>query len=426
MFRYTHLMASRDSSAKVQWQIKRAVAETMAAQYIYSAEKIEKEYLWTVFGYFLMDHGMDMLKIFYSDIVASAMDDDMPQAVESFQDDMYHKQREEMEVKKNKQYNDSRKWNKIDDRKRAAAVLAKWWMESESKEKLRKMSTNTDPSFWQVAWVRDGDQLHMKFHQDFYYDLENTGQSRQYFESGWPLNLKIYRRNQPEVNFFMQNFSREMTFNNFSDQDWIFINGMDLFRTEYSEEMLQQLIKGVRDQTLPPMCRMKLQNDLFALTRDCRMSLQLLIKCLLDYSHETDFCIWYDMVKNFDSLHQLLQNKQRDEIWAKFAIPFFHNIWMVVGWEKKQDEQPIITMLRGELIAIMGRIGDQEIVSEARRRFKYFMNHREYLDPNIRYGVSLLHLTLIFSLVIYIYGIQRLLSFATTHLELLLIIDSVM
>lgn len=91
------------------------------------------------------------------------------------------------------------------------------------------------------------------------------------------------------------------------------------------------------------MCNFLLRSimkyEFFFQTRDCRMSLQLLIKCLLDYSHETDFCIWYDMVKNFDSLHQLLQNKQRDEIWAKFAIPFFHNIWMVVGWEKKQDER---------------------------------------------------------------------------------------
>merc|ERR1711964_842352 len=300
---------------------------------------------------------------------------------------------------------------KIEAKKRATHMLAKWVMEPENYQRMENMSKNQDPSFWQsllrkfmsyedmkdresfpllkVDWTKEGDNVSMKFHQVYYYGKEGDDkfdQQRQP-ESAWPLNLKINRKGKQEGNVTMNSVGGEMKFSNFSDNDWVFINGMDFFRTEYSEEMLEHLMKGVRDHSLPPLCRMRLQNDLFALTRDSRMSLHRLIKYLMDYSNETDYYIWLDMVRNFESMHQLLQNKRSYDIWVKFAVPFFHNIWRTVGWDRKHDEKPIMSWLRGELLAVLGRFGDHHIVKEARLRFYQFMKHREYLDPNIRYGV---------------------------------------
>ena len=39
----------------------------------------------------------------------------------------------------------------------------------------------------------------------------------------------------------------------------------DFYRVKYSEEMMKQLIQGVKDKTLPPVDRLGLQNDLFNL-----------------------------------------------------------------------------------------------------------------------------------------------------------------
>merc|ERR1712142_1183970 len=411
LFRETYLMASRESSAKVRFQIRRAVSHSMAAQYIYASEKAEHESLWTLFGHFLMDYDMDMLKVFYTDVIAPAMDDDMPRDMtDNYQDDMYHQRMRDNEKKYKVMY-DLRRWEKIDAKKRASHMLAKWMMEPENFQKLERMSQNNDASFWQallkkfmsysdlkerehfpllkVTWTKDGDNVNMKFHQVYYYGKEGDEQFNMDHqpESAWPLNLKIFRKGKQEGNVSMNSVGGEMKFCSFTDQDWVFVDGMDFFRTEYDEEMLEHLMMGVRDHSLPSTCRMRLQNDLFALTRDSRMSLHRLIKYLMDYVNEPDYYIWLDMVRNFESMHQLLQNKRSYDIWVKFAVPFFHNIWKNVGWDRKQNEQPIMTMLRGELLAVLGRFGDHEIVLEARRRFHHFMKHREYLDTNIRYGV---------------------------------------
>merc|ERR1712142_989593 len=101
LFSETYLMASRESSAKVRFQIRRAVSHSMAAQYIYASEKAEHESLWTLFGHFLMDYDMDMLKVFYTDVIAPAMDDDMPRDMtDNYQDDdMYHQRMRDNEKK---------------------------------------------------------------------------------------------------------------------------------------------------------------------------------------------------------------------------------------------------------------------------------------------------------------------------------------
>ena len=46
---------------------------------------------------------------------------------------MFHKQKEETE-RKSKQFYDTKKWEKINARKRSAAMLAKWLSEPENKE----------------------------------------------------------------------------------------------------------------------------------------------------------------------------------------------------------------------------------------------------------------------------------------------------
>lgn len=47
------------------------------------------------------------------------------------------------------------------------------------------------------------------------------------------------------------------------------VGGVGFFRTLYPGDMLEKLLPGIRSQTLPPRDRLGLQNDLFALVRNC-------------------------------------------------------------------------------------------------------------------------------------------------------------
>ena len=54
---------------------------------------------------------------------------------------------------------------------------------------------------------------------------------------------------------------------NVAENSWVKLNpGLVCFyRVNYSTEMLDSLIPAIRDQSLPPIDRLGIQNDLFAL-----------------------------------------------------------------------------------------------------------------------------------------------------------------
>lgn len=47
------------------------------------------------------------------------------------------------------------------------------------------------------------------------------------------------------------------------------VGGVGFFRTHYSADMLDKLLPAIKNQTLPPRDRLALENDLFALVRNC-------------------------------------------------------------------------------------------------------------------------------------------------------------
>ncbi len=83
-----------------------------------------------------------------------------------------------------------------------------------------------------------------------------------------------------------------------------------------------------------------------------------------------------------------LENGQPGELgFRAFAASLLRPIFESLGWDPKPGEARNDLILRGALLEELGRLGDQEILTEARRRFGAFKEDASALSPNLRVPV---------------------------------------
>jgi puromycin-sensitive aminopeptidase len=67
----------------------------------------------------------------------------------------------------------------------------------------------------------------------------------------------------------------------------------------------------------------------------------------------------------------------------KYRLNLFSSIQEKLGWDAKENENPLVAMLRPMILNIMGKSGDQAIIDEAKKRFQRHLEG-DLIDPNIR------------------------------------------
>ncbi len=67
-----------------------------------------------------------------------------------------------------------------------------------------------------------------------------------------------------------------------------------------------------------------------------------------------------------------------------YAIHYFRGMLSRLGWDPKNSDNHTDTLLRSFAISALGRLGDDEVLSEAQRRFKKFLNKPSSLHPDIQ------------------------------------------
>lgn len=67
----------------------------------------------------------------------------------------------------------------------------------------------------------------------------------------------------------LQTHSAEVTLQDVSADDWVKVNPgtVGYYRTQYPPQMLAQFVPAIRNKTLPPLDRLGLLDDLFAMVR---------------------------------------------------------------------------------------------------------------------------------------------------------------
>ena len=170
------------------------------------------------------------------------------------------------------------------------------------------------------------------------------------------------------------------------DADWIKLNSgqLGMYRVKYETEAEEKFKELVEQKILKNTDRWGLQHDLFALCISGQISLKRFLEFTRSYIEENDYLVSKDLAENLDFLYLITSGEIFwDEI-KEFNKVHFLKIFERLGWNKKPDEKHTTALLRSLVIGSLGRLGDTEILDEAKKRFNEFLKKPNSLEPDLR------------------------------------------
>lgn len=197
--------------------------------------------------------------------------------------------------------------------------------------------------------------------------------------------------NQAKLKILMDKPEMNVVLKDVKPDQWVKLNlgTVGFYRTQYSSAMLESLLPGIRDLSLPPVDRLGLQNDLFSLARAGIISTVEVLKVMEAFVNEPNYTVWSDLSCNLGILSTLLSHTDFYEEIQEFVKDVFSPIGERLGWDPKPGEGHLDALLRGLVLGKLGKAGHKATLEEARRRFKDHVEGKQILSADLRSPVYL-------------------------------------
>ncbi|CAG2189323.1 NPEPPS [Mytilus edulis] len=192
---------------------------------------------------------------------------------------------------------------------------------------------------------------------------------------------------KPVKKILLDSTTAEVTLENVKPGEWVKVNcgTVGVYRVQYSSEMLQSLITGIKDCSIAPCDRLGIQSDLFALARAGLVSAVDVLKVAEAYINETDYTVWSDLSLSLGTQGLLIQSTDATDEMKAYNRNLYSKVFQSLGWEAKENEGPLTAMLRDLVLAKLGRNQEQSVVMEAKKKFLDFYNGKplsaDLMDP---------------------------------------------
>nr|APA21554.1 puromycin-sensitive aminopeptidase [Haliotis discus hannai] len=210
----------------------------------------------------------------------------------------------------------------------------------------------------------------------------------------WMVPVSISTASDPKkaaVVTLLDKTSMDVTVPNITPDQWVKVNceSVGVYRVQYSSETLDRFIPAIKNKTLPPRDRLGLQNDLFTLARARMISTVDVLKVVGAFVNEDDYTVWSDLTGNLGQISILLQNTDGFEDFKTFSKKLYKPVAQSLGWDAKESEGPLAAMLRELALTRLGKYGDEETVTEARKRFENHVSGKVPLPADLKGPVYL-------------------------------------
>lgn len=155
-------------------------------------------------------------------------------------------------------------------------------------------------------------------------------------------------------------------------KNWIKFNPgcVGFYRVAYPPELLERLLPVIIDKSLPPIDRLGLQYDCFALSRAGKIPTTEFLKLLEVYKGETNCNVWSSIDSSISQLDSLLANTNYQDKLHAFGRDLYAKIHEKLGWQVKSDESHLEAIVRPLVINRLISFGDKKVIDEALRQFK--------------------------------------------------------
>lgn len=179
----------------------------------------------------------------------------------------------------------------------------------------------------------------------------------------------------------------EVVISGIGENDWVKLNpgSVGFYRVQYSNEMLQLFKPAVSNLSLPPLDRLGLLGDLFALVQSGQTSTDQALILLEAMQNEHNCTVWSSMTSVLTKIRMLLQ--YAEDIQPKF-MAFGRRMLAFIGstisWDPRPDEGHKDKLLRNVILDLLYVFEDENTSVEAQKRFEAHKNGTTPLWSDIR------------------------------------------
>jgi puromycin-sensitive aminopeptidase len=172
-----------------------------------------------------------------------------------------------------------------------------------------------------------------------------------YDNSLWVIPITVSSSEDPKKNLkyeIMETKTKEIEFQGVFKNSWLKINPgtIGVYRTLYSNELLENFLPVIHDQSLPPLDRLGLLDDLFALSQAGYVSTSQVLKLMKAFKNENNYTVWSSIVNCLSKIGILVSHLEIHSSYKAFGRSLLANIHSHLGWDKKLNESHLDTLLR--------------------------------------------------------------------------------
>ncbi|KAL1452104.1 hypothetical protein WDU94_006414 [Cyamophila willieti] len=208
-------------------------------------------------------------------------------------------------------------------------------------------------------------------------------------ESVWYVPISFCTQKNPGEEVFsceMSTRESRVTIPNVEPGHWVKLNPgtVGYYRVKYSRETLEKFIGSMSDKTIPPLDRLSLLDDLFALVQVGEASTVEVLKMIQSMTHEDNYTVWITICNCLQKIDLLLSNTDYHHLFYRFGVNILKHAGQSLGWEPKPDESHLNTLLRSLIISRLGVYGDADTLAVARTKFEAHVKGTAILSADLR------------------------------------------
>jgi puromycin-sensitive aminopeptidase len=151
------------------------------------------------------------------------------------------------------------------------------------------------------------------------------------------------------------------------DLDWVVANagGHGFYRVRYNSELMTAVKRELQSNLLP-VERFNLVNDTWATTLAGLMSLTHYLDLIDLLRDETDLNVWTTVIISSHHLHRILDDVQ-ERLFQERIRTVFNPALQRLTWSPREGETELERQLRGELINVLGTVGEDQTCQQRGR-----------------------------------------------------------
>lgn len=205
----------------------------------------------------------------------------------------------------------------------------------------------------------------------------------------WMIPITISTSKSPKSPVYatvLDKKSLDITLENVSDNDWIKVNPgtIGYYRTAYTSDMVDKFIPSVIDMTLPPLDRLGLLDDLFAMVQGGQAPTVVALKLIQAYQNENNYTVWASITNCLVKLQILISHTEYKNAFDDYACKLYLPIAEKLGWDAKPNESHLDTLLRSLVLGRLVSFNCEKVCEEAQIRFEKHVSGECILPADLR------------------------------------------